>query len=208
EQRERFLREARAVARLRHPNLVQLYEFGEVPAAGGRTSQPYLVLEYVSGGSLADHMRGLPQPPAEAARLVETVADAIHYAHQQGVTHRDLKAANILLQRAEVKGNEQTKVLGDPRPSPPPPLTADLCVKVTDFGLAKFLAGGDLTHSGYLLGTPSYIAPEQLSKSVRLTAAVDVYGLGTILYEALTGRPPFAAATVEETLCQVLREET
>jgi tetratricopeptide (TPR) repeat protein len=207
EQRERFLREARTVARLRHPNLVQLYEFGEAPSAGGATSQPYLVLEYVSGGSLADQMRGSPQPPEDAARLVETLAEAIHYAHQQGVIHRDLKPANILLQRGEVKGNEQTRVLGDPRPSPPPPLTADLCVKITDFGLAKFLTGGDLTHSGYVLGTPSYVAPEQVSKSERLTAAVDIYGLGTILYEALTGRPPFAAATVEETLCQVRQDE-
>ena len=101
--RERFLQEARAVARLRHPHLVQLYEFGEVPAAGRATSQPYLVLEYVSGGSLADLVRSSPQPPCEAARLVETLADAIHYAHQQGVIHRDLKPANVLLQRAEVE---------------------------------------------------------------------------------------------------------
>jgi serine/threonine protein kinase len=231
EQRERFLQEARAVARLRHPNLVQLYEFGELPAVGGRTTQPYLVLEYVSGGSLAELLRGSPQPPEEAARLVETLADTIHYAHQQGVIHRDLKPANILLQRTEVKeegqgegvrakfkddaiartavavGDEQDDVAPGLRSTPSPRLTPDLCVKVTDFGLAKFLTGGDLTHSGYVLGTPSYIAPEQLSKCERLTAAVDIYGLGTLLYEALTGRPPFAAATVEETLCQVRHDE-
>ena len=98
--RERFVQEARAIARLRHPHLVQLYEFGEVPAAGGAASQPYLVLEYVSGGSLADVLRGSPQPPGEAARLVATLADAIHYAHQQGVIHRDLKPANVLLHSA------------------------------------------------------------------------------------------------------------
>src|SRR5262249_24596599 len=87
-QRERFIQEARAVARLRHPHRVQLYDFGEVPAAGrATTTQPYLVLEYVSGGSLADLVRSSPQPPGEAAGLVETLADAIHYAHQQGVIH-------------------------------------------------------------------------------------------------------------------------
>jgi serine/threonine protein kinase len=205
---ERFLQEARAVARLRHPHLVQVYEFGEVPAAGGATSQPYLVLEYVSGGSLADLLRGSPQPPGEAARLVETVADAIHYAHQQGVIHRDLKPANVLLQWAEVKGEGQAEAVCEPRSSPPRPRTADVCAKVTDFGLAKFLTGSDLTHSGDVLGTPSYMAPEQAAgKSELITAAVDVYGLGAILYEALTGRPPFAAATADATLSQVRQDE-
>ena len=113
--RERFIQEARAIARLRHPHLVQLYEFGEVPAAGGAASQPYLVLEYVSGGSLADVLRGSPQPPAEAARLVATLADAIHYAHQQGVIHRDLKPANVLLQRAEVNGEGESEGVRGPR---------------------------------------------------------------------------------------------
>jgi hypothetical protein len=112
-QRERFLQEARAVARLRHTNLVQVYEFGEAPAAGGALSQPYLVLEYVSGGSLADVLRGAPQPPGEAARLVETLADAIHYAHQQGVIHRDLKPANILLSRIEDRGSRIEDRTGD-----------------------------------------------------------------------------------------------
>src|SRR6516225_4506461 len=108
ERRERFLQEARAVARLRHPHLVQLYEFGEVPGAGGVTSQPYLVLEYVSGGSLAELTHGSPQPPRVAAPLVEALADAIHYAHQQGVIHRDLKPANVLLQTTAVKGEAET----------------------------------------------------------------------------------------------------
>ncbi len=206
--RERFLQEARAVARLRHPHLVQLYEFGEVPAAGGATSQPYLVLEYMSGGSLADLVRSTPQRPGEAARLVETLANAIHYAHQQGVIHRDLKPANVLLHRGEVEGDRQAEGVHGPRFSPPRPLTADLCAKVTDFGLAKFVAGSDLTHSGDVVGTPSYMAPEQAAgKSVPVTAAVDVYGLGAILYEVLTGRPPFAAATVDATLGQVRQDE-
>ena len=206
--RERFVQEARAIARLRHPHLVQLYEFGEVPAAGGAASQPYLVLEYVPGGSLADVLRGSPQSPGEAARLVATLADAIHYAHQQGVIHRDLKPANVLLHRPEVDGEGQSEGVHGPRFSPPRVLTADLCAKVTDFGLAKFLAGGDLTHSGDVLGTPSYMAPEQAAgKSAPITAAVDVYGLGAILYEALTGRPPFAAATVDATLGLVRQDE-
>jgi tetratricopeptide (TPR) repeat protein len=207
-QRERFLQEARAVARLRHPNLVQLYEFGEIPAAGGATSQPYLVLEYVAGGSLSDHLRGSPQPPGDAARLVESLADAIHYAHQQGVIHRDLKPANVLLQRAEVKAEDRTEVVRGSPASAPRPRIADLCPKITDFGLAKFLAGSDLTQSGEVLGTPSYMAPEQAAGSFgSITAAVDVYGLGAILYEALTGRPPFAAATVDATLGLVRQDE-
>jgi tetratricopeptide (TPR) repeat protein len=202
-QRERFLQEARAVARLRHPHLVQVYEFGEAPTAGGAASQPYLVLEYVSGGSLADLLRGSPQPPREAARLVETLADAIHYAHQQGVIHRDLKPANVLLQRAESKGLGPADTAHSPQSSPRRTLTADLFAKVTDFGLAKLLAGSHLTQSGHVLGTPSYMAPEQAAGKSGPTAAVDVYGLGAILYEALTGRPPFLGATADATLALV-----
>jgi tRNA A-37 threonylcarbamoyl transferase component Bud32 len=95
--RERFRQEARAIAKLHHPNLVHVYEFGEVPSTSGDASQPYLVMEYVPGGSLADLVRGAPQPPREAARLVATLAEAIHYAHQNGIIHRDLKPANVLL---------------------------------------------------------------------------------------------------------------
>jgi tetratricopeptide (TPR) repeat protein len=204
--RERFLQEARALARLRHPHLVQVYEFGE--AAGGFESRPYLVLEYVAGGSLADLLRGAPQPPAEAARLVETLADAIHYAHQQGVIHRDLKPANVLLQGAQPTQDEPTEVIRGPRPPPPPRLGAEVCAKVTDFGLAKFLTGSDLTQHGEVLGTPCYMAPEQAAgRACPLTQAVDVYGLGAILYETLTGRPPFAAATPEATLALVRADE-
>ena len=206
--RERFIQEARAIAGLRHPHLVELYEFGQVPDASGATSQPYLVLEYVSGGSLSNLLRGSPQPPVEAARLVATLADAIHYAHGQGVIHRDLKPANVLLQRAEANGEGEFEGTRGVRFSRARPLTADLSVKVTDFGLAKFLSGGDLTHSGDVLGTPSYMAPEQAAgKSAPVTAAVDVYGLGAILYEALTGRPPFAAATVDATLGLLRQDE-
>jgi hypothetical protein len=207
EQRQRFLQEARAVARLRHPHLVQVYEFGEVPTAGRAASQPYLVLEYISGGSLADFLRGSPQRPREAAQLVETLADAIHYAHQQGVIHRDLKPANILLQMTEVEGEKSTERVLDLHFSSPGSLTANHCPKVTDFGLAKFLTGSDLTQSGYVLGTPSYMAPEQTGKPGRITTAVDVYGLGAILYETLTGRPPFAAGTAQATQLQVRQDD-
>jgi serine/threonine protein kinase/tetratricopeptide (TPR) repeat protein len=197
-QRERFLQEARAVARLRHPNLVQLYEFGEVPAAGG-TTQPYLLLEYISGGSLADLLHRAPQHPRDAAQLVETLAQAIHYAHQQGVIHRDLKPANVLLTNGESAGNSDTLHLS--------PLTTRQ-PKISDFGLAKFLAGGNLTRSGDVLGTPSYMAPEQAASNCGpITASADVYGLGAILYESLTGRPPFAAETTEATLLQVMQDE-
>jgi tetratricopeptide (TPR) repeat protein/tRNA A-37 threonylcarbamoyl transferase component Bud32 len=198
-QRERFMQEARAVARLRHPHLVQLYEFGEVDGADGATSQPYLVLEYVAGGNLADLLRGTPQPPPEAAQLMETLADAIHYAHTQGVIHRDLKPANVLLSfRPEAPTGVPT---GGARLN-------DTIPKITDFGLAKFLTGSDLTRTGDVLGTPSYMAPEQtMGKSGAITAAVDVYGLGAILYEALTGRPPFQAETAVATLGLVQQEE-
>src|SRR5262249_6453911 len=135
------------------------------------------------------------------------LADAIHYAHRQGVIHRDLKPANVLLQPARGNGEGQAEGLG-PRPSPPRFLTADLCAKVTDFGLAKFVAGSDLTRDGEIVGTPSYLAREQTTgKAESVTPAVDVYGLGAVLYEALAGRPPFAAAAVEVTLAQVRQDE-
>jgi eukaryotic-like serine/threonine-protein kinase len=203
---DRFVQEARAVARLQHPHLVQLHEFGEAPGAGGATSRPYLVLEYVPGGNLADLLRGSPQPPAEAAQLVETLADAIDHAHQQGVIHRDLKPANVLLaRRAGARDGGPGK--GATNPPHPSPLALHR-PKITDFGLAKFQADSDLTHTGDVLGTPSYMAPEQASgKSGVITAAVDVYGLGALLYEALTGRPPFMAETAAATVLQVLQAD-
>jgi serine/threonine-protein kinase len=209
EQRDRFVQEARAVARLRHPHLVQVYEFGEASAVGGAASQPYLVLEYVSGGSLDDLLRGSPQPPKEAARLVETLANAIHYAHQQGVVHRDLKPANVLLtgNRESAVGSENS---GSDTWNSRLQTTESLLPfpKITDFGLAKFSTGANLTQTGDILGTPSYMAPEQtVGKSGIITAAVDVYGLGAILYEALTGRPPFQAETAIATVALVRTED-
>jgi eukaryotic-like serine/threonine-protein kinase len=176
---ERFLREAPAVAALHHANIVQVYDVGEV---GGR---PYFTMEFVEGGDLADKIQGTPQPACQAAGLVAALADAIHVAHQSGIVHRDLKPSNVLL-------------------------TADGTPKVTDFGLARRLVRGDgqLTLSGVPMGTPSYMAPEQArGDKTALGPATDVYALGAILYELLTGRPPFRAETATATLLQVAAQE-
>jgi WD40 repeat protein len=174
----RFRTEARAVARLQHPHIVQIHEVG---AHDGR---PYLVLEYIDGGSLADRLAGQPQPAKPAALLVETLARAVHYAHEHGVVHRDLKPANVLL-------------------------TADGTPKIADFGLAKCLdleAGP--SGSTAVVGTPSYMAPEQaMGRGRAVGAAADVYALGVILYQMLTGRPPLVAPTPLETLQLVVSEE-
>jgi WD40 repeat protein len=174
----RFRAEAETVARLQHPHIVQVHEVGEV---GGL---PYCALEFCDGGSLAERLRGGPLPAAEATRMTEKLAGAMHAAHQVGIVHRDLKPANVLL-------------------------TADGSPKVTDFGLAKCLdVEAGQTRSGDLLGTPSYMAPEQARGSIHEIAPhTDVYALGTILYELLTGRPPFKAATVLETLDLVRNAE-
>jgi serine/threonine-protein kinase len=175
---ERFLREAQAVAGLRHPNIVQVYDVGDVDG------RPYFTMELVEGGSLADRLQKVPQPARQVAALVATLAEAVHAAHQSGIVHRDLKPANILL-------------------------TADGTPKVTDFGLARRLEGnGGLTLSGAALGTPSYMAPEQArgNKSA-IGPATDVYALGTILYEGLTGRPPFHGETPTATMQQVVADE-
>jgi WD40 repeat protein/tetratricopeptide (TPR) repeat protein/tRNA A-37 threonylcarbamoyl transferase component Bud32 len=181
----RFRTEAEAVARLQHPGVVQIYDVGE------HNGLPYLALEYCDGGSLAGRLGGTPLPPAQAAALVEQLARAIEAAHQQQVIHRDLKPANVLL-----TGGPDIPI-GQSIP------------KVTDFGLAKKLdeASGQ-TQTGAILGTPSYMAPEQAcGKGKQIGPAVDVYALGAILYECLTGRPPFRAATTMDTVLQVLNDE-
>ena len=170
----RFLKEAEAVARLQHPQVVQIFRIGDY------NGRPFLEMEYIDGGSLADRLDGRPWSPTEAAQLVESLAMAVHHAHTRQIVHRDLKPANILL-------------------------TADGIPKVTDFGLAKSLGADiDLTRTDSIIGSPSYMAPEQAGGSVRrIGPATDVYSLGAILYELLTGRPPFRAATVLDTLEQV-----
>jgi serine/threonine-protein kinase len=174
----RFRREAEAIARLQHPNIVQVHEVGE------HNGLPFFSLELAEGGSLAGKLSGTPLPAREAARLVETLARAMHAAHQRGIIHRDLKPANVLL-------------------------TANGTPKITDFGLAKKLESATgQTQSGAVLGTPSYMAPEQADgKSKAVGPTADVYALGAILYELLAGRPPFRAQTPLDTLLQVISEE-
>jgi WD40 repeat protein len=195
EVRSRFQREAEAVAQLQHPNIVQVYEVG---AHGGL---PYLALEYVSGGTLAQSLDSRPLPARPAAALAHTLAGAVHFAHGKGVLHRDLKPANILiadggLQMAD--SQNQSAICNPPS-----------AIKITDFGLAKQLdRDASQTQSGAILGTPSYMAPEQAQgHSGAVGPAADVYGLGAILYQVLTGRPPFLAATNLETVQQVVSRE-
>jgi serine/threonine-protein kinase len=201
EQRARFRAEAEAVARLQHPNIVQIFEVGE--AAGC----PFLSLELVDGGSLVQHLGGNPQLPQPAARLVETLARAVHYAHERGVVHRDLKPANVLLVSGGV-GKEPAD--HSPLTTHHSPLTTP---KITDFGLAKSVgveveSGGAVTETGAILGTPGYMAPEQAGGQSRdVGPAADIYALGAILYELLTGRPPFKAASAIDTVFLVRFEE-
>jgi WD40 repeat protein/serine/threonine protein kinase len=202
EQRARFRIEAEAVARLQHPHIIQVHEVGEADG------QPYLAMEYVEGGSLAACLEHKPQPWRVASTLVANLADAVHHAHQRGIVHRDLKPANILLQLSD-NGHSKSG-LEDPAAA----LLSDdragsLSPKITDFGLAKLVIGGlTQTASGAILGTPGYMAPEQAgSTSVPVGPAVDIHALGAILYELLTGRPPFHAAEVLETLDQLRSQE-
>jgi eukaryotic-like serine/threonine-protein kinase len=199
----RFQLEAEAVASLQHPNIVQVYEVGEQDGC------PYLALEFVEGGALDGLLADQPLPPREAAALVEQLARAMHLAHLRGIVHRDLKPANILLQMTNDQG-PMTKQAEEDRPSSSLVIGHWSLVipKVTDFGLAKRLEGEGNTCSGSILGTPSYMAPEQAVGNPRdVGPHSDVYALGAILYECLTGKPPFRGRHVMETLSLVQNSE-
>jgi WD40 repeat protein len=188
----RFAAEAKAVARLSHPNIIQIYEVGE------HQGVPFLALELAEGGSLADRTEGRPQPLREAAGLLEVLARAVHYAHEQGIVHRDLKPDNVLLARGPAKPQAAS-----------PSAACGLAFgvpKIADFGLAKCLDGPQgYTRTGEVMGTPSYMAPEQASG--KSGPAVDVWALGAILYDLLTGRPPFQGERPAEVLHQVVFED-
>ncbi len=176
---QRFRTEAEAAARLSHPNIVAVHEVGEIQG------QHFFSMEFIEGSSLAQRLSGGPLPGRDAARYVRQIARAVHYAHRQGILHRDLKPSNIMLDRED-----------EPH--------------ITDFGLAKRLGDHDSgqTRSGAILGTPSYMAPEQAQGRVHeLGPACDIYALGAILYELLTGRPPFRAETPLDTVMQVINNE-
>jgi Protein kinase domain len=178
EERRRFLQEAETVARLQHPNVVQIYDVDE------HQGHSFLALEFVDGPTLAAHCNHRPQPPAFAAETVEVLARAVHYVHQQGVVHRDLKPGNVLL-----AGGQTPKVM--------------------DFGLARQVdVGPGHTQTGMVLGTPAYMAPEQArGEGKRVGPPADVWALGAVLYDLLTGRPPFLGETTFDTLQRVVHED-
>src|SRR5262249_6837990 len=175
---QRFRAEAESAARLQHPNIVAIHEIGQ------HQGQHYFSMDFVEGQNLAEFVGQKPLPPKQAARYLKTIAEAIHYAHQQGILHRDLKPSNILI---------------DPSGQP----------RVTDFGLAKQMKGdSDLTVSGQVLGSPNFMPPEQAAgKRLQIGPHSDVYALGAILFYMLTARPPFAAESMTETLQLVVNTQ-
>jgi tetratricopeptide (TPR) repeat protein len=210
EPRARFRLEAEAAARLQHPHIAQIYEIGE------HAGRPFFSMEFAPGGSLEKRLAGAPQPANQGAELIETLARAIHHAHEQGIVHRDLKPANVLLQPTATKNTKTHKNDEETRPDSSDPFFCDFSCfswpflpKITDFGLAKQLGEEvEQTRSGAILATPSYMAPEQATgRKDGVGPWSDVYALGAILYELLTGRPPFRGTTVLETLEQVRSQE-
>lgn len=202
--RDRFLREARTAAALQHPNLVPVHDVGEAGAFC------YLVSAYCLGGSLADRLKrnSTPISPTTAVVLMAQIADAVAYIHDRGVLHRDIKPSNILLSAEPLVPSTETKN-ADSNLETPRPTLETLTPKLADFGLAKLLENaGHNTQTGDVLGTPAYMAPEQAAgRSRELTAAVDVYGIGAVLYELLSGRSPFRGESNVEILRQVVGDE-
>lgn len=207
----RIQQEAQAVAQLQHPGIVQIHEVGE------HRGLPFLSLEYVAGGTLHEWLDGRPLPPLEAVRVIEQLARTTQFAHERGVVHRDLKPANVLLtERPSSLQSSATIPIPDSDHSltrraggaePTPTFLAQ--TKISDFGLARVLGSrSDLTATGQVIGTPSYMAPEQAAGTVDdVSPAQDIYSLGAIFYELLTGRPPFRGSSLFDTLEQVRTTE-
>ncbi|MGH7584964.1 MAG: serine/threonine-protein kinase, partial [Gemmatimonadales bacterium] len=181
---ERFLREIRIAARLHHPHILPVYDSGALPAEGGRGPEPYFVMPYVQGESLAHLLaRENPLAVAAAVRIASEVADALGHAHAQGIVHRDVKPGNILIDAGHAV--------------------------VADFGIARAVsaaAGDRMTATGVAMGTPAYMSPEQVVGADRVDARSDVYSLGCVLHEMLVGEPPFPSETVQGTLSRRLVE--
>ncbi len=204
--RMRFLAEAEAVAAIKHPNVVQVYEFGQTNAT------PYFAMEYVDGGSLAHALFSHgPLAPVTAAKLIANVARGVQAAHNVGVVHRDLKPANILLALPDGdsrESNVETRKTTAAWSSSPRPDLSLVQPKISDFGIAKRTRGVELTLPGMVIGTPAYMAPEQAIGNAKFVGpGADVYALGVILYECLTGTTPFTGADATTLLMQVVRDD-
>jgi serine/threonine protein kinase/tetratricopeptide (TPR) repeat protein len=199
----RFRAEAEAAAKLTHANIVQIYETGE------HDGRPFFALEFVDGGSLEQRIAGSPTSPTAAAELIETLARAMQVAHERGIIHRDLKPANILLAKLGSQSSIVRSRRADTQSLPADHWSRTTTPKIADFGLAKHLDDdSSQTKSGTILGTPSYMAPEQAEGRTRdVGPAADIYALGTILYELLVGRPPFRAGNPIDTIRQVVEQE-
>jgi serine/threonine-protein kinase len=199
EERARFMAEAKLAARLNDAHIVQVYDVGE------HDGQVYFSMQFIEGTTLARLVADGPLPPREAARHVAAVARAVQHAHEQGIVHRDLKPSNVLLSK---RGQAPISTPPSTSESKKVPVPFSECEPyVTDFGLARRVEGGEsLTRTGAIVGTPSYMAPEQ-AEGKRGTPASDIYSLGAILYHLLTGKPPFQAASLLDTLLLVREQD-
>lgn len=199
---QRFRNETEAAANLDHPHIIPIYDIGS------HDGRPYFTMKLIEGGPLSRYTERFLHHPRASAELVAKVARAVHYAHQRGILHRDLKPGNVLLQTSDIR-LQQTDDGVQPLMSSQSAIAnlQSATPYVTDFGLAKKTGDSRVTQSGAIVGTPSYMAPEQASARKDLTTAVDVYSLGAMLYELISGRPPFRADSPMETLLQVVDRE-